>query len=333
MQLVVVALVAALVAFATLCALLASGLARVVLDHANARSMHRGSVPRVGGIGIAVAVAVALAFAGPSHWPEAMAPLAFATVAMLAVSLADDVRGLAAAPRLVAHLLIAALLAYVWKVPPLWLPVTTLVIAWGANLYNFMDGADGLAGGMTIFGYGVLALAALHAGATAVALACAAVAGATLGFLALNWHPARLFLGDGGSIPLGFAAAALSVLGAAKGHWPAVLPLIAFFPFVFDASVTLARRALAGAPLAQAHREHLYQRAALAGFGHRRVALGAYALMAVCALAALATLERSAAAGNAILCSVLALHLLAWAFVHRKIRDSEAGRTPQRKRL
>jgi len=306
---VVVAFVAALLGYGVLRLLIATRLAGLVLDRSNARSLHSGAVPRIGGVGIAVAVAVALGVAAPQPWPSGMAALALATAALFALSLADDVRPLPAGLRLAGHLATSAALAYAWGMPLAWLPPAALAIAWGANLYNFMDGADGLAGGMTVFGYSVLAIASQGAGEPAVATLCAAVAGAALGFLVLNWHPARTFLGDAGSIPLGFAAAAISSLGVLRGWWPATLPLVAFFPFVFDASFTLARRAMRGAPLAQAHREHLYQRAALAGLGHRRVALAAYALMATCAAAALAGREFAPPGQLLILAGICALHI------------------------
>jgi UDP-N-acetylmuramyl pentapeptide phosphotransferase/UDP-N-acetylglucosamine-1-phosphate transferase len=313
------ALLAACLAYAALRALRSSRIASLLLDRATSRSMHSGAVPRIGGIGIAIAVALTLAVVGPAQWPDGMRALAGAVVAMLALSALDDARPLPAGLRLLAHLAAAALLAHAWGTPAPWLPVATLAIAWGANLYNFMDGADGLAGGMTVSGYSVLAIAAHLAGDAALALACATVAGGAFGFLLLNWHPARLFLGDAGSIPLGFAAAAIALFGVLRGHWPATLPLIAFFPFVFDASVTLAARALRGARLAEPHREHLYQRAALAGLGHRRVALAAYALMAVCAIAALACRGFAIPAQLAILAAVCALHTGLWLVAQRMI--------------
>src|SRR5207253_2182443 len=108
-------------------------------------------------------------------------------------------------------------------------------VAWMTNLFNFMDGADGLAGGMAVIGFGALAVAAHATGATVVALAAAAIASANIGFLAHNFPPARVFLGDAGSIPLGFLAAAL--IGLASGDevqlgillgWSAVYPALLF---------------------------------------------------------------------------------------------------------
>jgi hypothetical protein len=102
-------------------------------------------------------------------------------------------------------------------------------IVWMANLYNFMDGSDGLAGGMTLIGFGALALAAVLARQWPLALACAAIASASSGFLAHNFPPARVFMGDAGSVPLGFLAGALGLHGALAGAWTIALPVIVFW--------------------------------------------------------------------------------------------------------
>jgi UDP-N-acetylmuramyl pentapeptide phosphotransferase/UDP-N-acetylglucosamine-1-phosphate transferase len=124
----------------------------------------------------------------------------------------------------------------------------------------------------------------------ALAFACAAVASACAGFLLHNFPPARVFLGDAGSVPLGFLAGALGACGVAAQAWPWWFPPVVFAPFILDATVTLARRAFAMEPVWQAHRSHAYQRLALSGWPHRRVAVVEYAAMLVsgfCALVAL----------------------------------------------
>jgi UDP-N-acetylmuramyl pentapeptide phosphotransferase/UDP-N-acetylglucosamine-1-phosphate transferase len=159
------------------------------------------------------------------------------------------------------------------------------------NLYNFMDGANGLAGGMAVIGFGALSAAAWLGDAPGLAAFCAAIAAAALAFLRFNFPSARLFMGDAGSIPLGFFAATLGISGAMRGAWPWLFPLLVFSPFIVDASVTLARRALRGEKIWQAHRSHYYQRVVLLGATHRQLALGAYALMLV--MAALAFVLRA----------------------------------------
>ncbi|MGH8750160.1 MAG: glycosyl transferase, partial [Burkholderiales bacterium] len=102
-----------------------------------------------------------------------------------------------------------------------------------------------------------------------------------------NFHPARIFLGDAGSIPLGFLAAALGGMGWLQNDWPAWFPFLVFSPFIMDASVTLVKRALKRKKIWQAHREHYYQRLVQIGWGHRRTAWFEYVLMLAAGASAL----------------------------------------------
>jgi UDP-N-acetylmuramyl pentapeptide phosphotransferase/UDP-N-acetylglucosamine-1-phosphate transferase len=195
----------------------------------------------------------------------------------------DDRRGLPAKVRFAVHcIVVAALLLGSRATQPWWmLALAAFAMLWLVNLYNFMDGADGLAGGMALFGFGGYALAAstgTHPDA-ALAAASAVVAGAAAGFLAFNFHPARVFLGDAGSIPLGFLAGALGYLGWRAAVWPIWFPIIVFAPFIFDASTTLLWRLARGEKFWQAHREHYYQRMVRLGWGHARTAICWYLLM------------------------------------------------------
>jgi UDP-N-acetylmuramyl pentapeptide phosphotransferase/UDP-N-acetylglucosamine-1-phosphate transferase len=165
-----------------------------------------------------------------------------------------------------------------------------LAVVWMTNLYNFMDGSDGLAGGMAAIGFGALALAAMLGDAAGLAALCAAIAAAALAFLRFNFPPARVFMGDAGSIPLGFMAATLGIVGAMQDVWPWLFPLLVFSPFIVDASVTLIRRGLRGEKVWRAHRSHYYQRVVLLGATHRQLALAAYALMLAAAALAFALL-------------------------------------------
>ena len=219
------------------------------------------------------------------------APMLLAAPALVlaCVSLADDWTGLPIAVRFLVHAAAAA--AFVWLALgtlPWWLQITlALAVMWMTNLYNFMDGSDGLAGGMTVFGFGFLGLAGYLADDATMALAGFCVAAAALVFLAYNFYPARIFMGDSGSIPLGFMAAALGLLGWQRGLWPPWYPAAVFAPFIVDASATLARRILRGERFWEAHRSHYYQRLVQMGWGHRRTALAEYALMLACGSLAL----------------------------------------------
>lgn len=278
---------------------------RIALDTPNERSLHAAPVPRTGGLAIAAGVAVACALV----WPGLPAILAAAAV-LAAVSFADDLLGLRARVRLLLHL--GAALAVLWLDleirSVLALAVLALALAWTANLYNFMDGSDGLAGGMAVFGFGAYALAAWLSGAVTLAALCASIAAASAAFLVFNWHPARLFMGDVGSVPLGLLAGALGLQGWTIGAWPLWFPLLVFAPFMCDATLTLIKRALRRERLWQAHRDHYYQRLVRMGFGHRGAACIEFAAMAACAaLALLVFREPAAVQGIALAFAVTAL--------------------------
>ncbi|VWB48088.1 MraY family glycosyltransferase [Burkholderia latens] len=276
---VVVALAAAIASTAILRILLATGLAwRLATDIPNDRSLHTLPTPRVGGWGVVPVCVVALLALAPALWV-----IAAAAAGLAAMSQIDDRRGLPARVRFSAHLVAVVALIVIYPADaPWWLLVGVgFVMVWLTNLYNFMDGADGLAGGMALFGFGAYAIAALTGANPSpdLVVAGAAVAGAAFGFLLLNFHPARLFLGDAGSIPLGFLAGAAGYWGWRADAWPIWFPALVFAPFIADASVTLLRRLLRGEKFWQAHREHYYQRMVRSGVGHRRTAFYWYLIM------------------------------------------------------
>jgi UDP-N-acetylmuramyl pentapeptide phosphotransferase/UDP-N-acetylglucosamine-1-phosphate transferase len=272
--------------------LLASGwAARIAIDLPNERSLHAAPIPRIGGIVLVGVAVTAIAAVAP-----ALRPILLLAAALALISAWDDRHGLPVAVRFAVHLAAAAGAVVLLQVdaPPWLLAGLVLVLAWVMNLYNFMDGSDGLAGGMALFGFGALGAAALGKEPD-MAAAGLCVAAAATGFLAHNLHPARVFLGDAGSIPLGFLAGSLGLAGWVRGLWPAWFPLLVFSPFVVDATLTLAARVLRGSKPWQAHREHIYQRMVAGGLGHRRTAWFWFALMAACAATALAGLRAAPA--------------------------------------
>lgn len=277
--------------------------AREVLDHPNSRSSHTRPTPRGGGI-VVVAVmilalwTIALASAAPLRH---VAIITMELAALALVSWIDDRRGapiwlrlavqLAAVSAGLANIGLAAFAERNGVSP--WLLAIPLGLAWMwfVNLYNFMDGIDGITGTETAsIGVGLVALAVVTLGSVAgQGLTGLALAGTAVGFLVWNWHPARIFLGDVGSVPLGFLVGGLLIEAALAGQWaPAlILPLY----YLADATVVLIRRALAGQKPWQAHKTHFYQRAHQGGLSHGRVSLCIGALNAVLiALAAVAGL-------------------------------------------
>jgi UDP-N-acetylmuramyl pentapeptide phosphotransferase/UDP-N-acetylglucosamine-1-phosphate transferase len=254
------------------------------LDEPNARSLHERPVPRTGGIAVLLGAAIAFALGAAPLWlPAALA------LALAAVSLLDDLRRLPTVVRFAVHVAAAGIVVWYLLSPmhPVESALLLAAVAWITNLYNFMDGSDGLAGGMATIGFAAYALAAWLAGEVPLAVLCVALSAASAAFLVHNLHPARIFLGDVGSIPLGFLAGALGLAGWRSDAWPLWFPVLVFGPFIADATVTLLRRLVRGEQVWKAHREHYYQRMILMGLGHRCTAFLGYTVMCVCAGAAL----------------------------------------------
>lgn len=253
------------------------------VDHPNHRSLHDRPTPRIGGLAVFPGAVVG-GFSAGWRDVDSMLMLGLAGCLFL-LSIFDDWRSLPVPLRLGAHLLAAVLLAFALMGASLPFLAAALAVAWVTNLFNFMDGANGLAGGMAAIGFGTFGLASSEP------ILAFALMGAALGFLMFNFDPARVFLGDAGSIPLGFLAGGLGLLGVVKGQWPGWFPLVVFSPFVVDATVTLLRRVARRERFWVAHREHYYQRLVRMGWSHRRLALVEYALMAACSVSGLAMLQ------------------------------------------
>jgi UDP-N-acetylmuramyl pentapeptide phosphotransferase/UDP-N-acetylglucosamine-1-phosphate transferase len=252
-----------------------------VLDYPNERSLHQKPVPRTGSIGVIAGLGVALPFITPASWW----PMWLGGLLLIAVSFADDLAGVPIVWRFATHVAAAVICVtglFGGVMGGVWSGALILAMVWMTNLYNFMDGMDGLAGGMALIGFGFFAGTAWWNGHPALALSSACVAASAGAFLLFNFHPARIFLGDAGSTSLGFLAAAFGAIGWQEGVWSLWFPLLVFAPFIVDATATLAQRAARGEQFWQAHRSHYYQRLALAGWGHRRTVLVEYGLMLVC---------------------------------------------------
>lgn len=313
---------------------------RAILDHPNERSSHARPTPRGGGIAVLAVlipawIAIAAVIGRGDNGPIWLVIGGIAALA--ALSWLDDLRDLSAGVRILCHAaavgavlasLPASALLFQGLLPPLADRIAAAVLwLWFINLFNFMDGIDGIAGveAMTIGG-GLFLLAALH-GLAGGAMAggpvamngwlALALAGAACGFLLWNWHPARLFLGDVGSVPLGFALGWLLLQAAMAGFWAAALILP--FYYLADATITLTRRALRGERVWSAHREHFYQKAVASGRSHAEVVRAIATANAVLIVLALAA-ERSGfpmrellVTGAAATVALLLLHLAgAW---------------------
>lgn len=316
---------AVFVTLSVIAVLLPSKFGKTIQDIPNDRSLHSIPIPRIGGVGVMAGIL--------SGWGLMPAALVWWVVLpmliLFGVSLLDDMRGVPVRWRLLAHLVAAVLLVAgsgLFARHGVWAAMIVLLFTmWMTNLYNFMDGSDGLAGGMALFGFSGYGVAALIAQDDMLAMLNFTIAAAALGFLCRNFPPARVFMGDAGSIPLGFLAATMGLWGWQQGYWTAWFPLLVFSPFIADASVTLVKRTLRGARITEAHREHYYQRAIQLGWGHRNVALAEYVLMASAALSALWVLQQE----NKLLFIALiwlAIYIVLMCWLDKRWADHAAGR-------
>lgn len=283
-----------------------------ILDQPNVRSLHTQPTPRSGGLGILAAVflcgTAAIYFAGQPQEPF-YSWMAGSNFLVAGISYADDRFTVPSGVRFVIHALAASALVFGGVViSPLQLPglelampywagviVTLLFVVWMLNLYNFMDGMDGFAGGMAVFGFGTFAVLGLLAGDAFFAVLNLIIAAAALGFLVFNFPPARIFMGDVGSSTLGFLAASMSLWAAHERLFPLWAAILVFSPFVVDATVTLIRRLLRGERVWQAHKTHYYQRLVQVGWGHRKTVLLEYLIMFGCGLTAVFGLHATTA--------------------------------------
>ena len=281
-----------------------------ILDNPNERALHSKPTPRTGGLAIIASVVISLVVAAgvlaisrPSadFLPKGLASGSLWIVASMllvfVVSFIDDWIGLPASLRFgiqaaAAFIIIGGVGLTLSSIPVPggqaialgWMagPVSAIFLIWMTNLYNFMDGMDGFAGGMTALGFGFLAYFGWIAGSPVMVMIATFVAMSALGFLVHNFPPARIFMGDAGSITVGFLGGSLMLLGFRDTIFDFWVPIILFSPFIMDATVTLMRRALRFEKIWEAHREHYYQRLVLSGWSHRRTVLAEYGVMVLC---------------------------------------------------
>jgi UDP-N-acetylmuramyl pentapeptide phosphotransferase/UDP-N-acetylglucosamine-1-phosphate transferase len=248
------------------------------IDKPNGRSMHSVPTPRGGGLAV-LAPLLLVYVISLGDFMDANIVIGLLLVAI--ISYIDDRRSLSSSLRLAVHVIAACALVLPHG-HSLYLSIgLCLLTVWCINLYNFMDGIDGLAASMGVIGFLSVYFLNAHNGQTQLASISSIVAFSCLGFLMFNFPPAKIFLGDVGSASLGYLMAVAIVLtpgGGLSQSWP---PLLIFAPFLLDATFTIARRALAGEKFWTAHRSHLYQRLALR-VGAQRALLVFAAIMILC---------------------------------------------------
>jgi len=258
-----------------------------LLDRPNERSLHTVPTPRGGGLAmVSVLIAAFAVIERLGQQPALLQLPLVGAVLLVIVGWRDDRSGLTPLAKLVPQLAAvglglggladAGLVFQGWLPQPVDLALAALLWLWFVNLYNFMDGSDGLAAGeAAAIGLGLAVIGwwfGWPGDSTARALA---LAGAALGFLLWNRPPARVFLGDAGSLPLGFLIGWLLLVAAAQGHWAVALILPSYF--LLDATLTLALRAARGENLFTAHTQHFYQQGVRGRLGHRGTLLAVLA--------------------------------------------------------
>jgi UDP-GlcNAc:undecaprenyl-phosphate GlcNAc-1-phosphate transferase len=297
------------------------------LDRPSPRRIHTRPVPRLGGVAIFLAfIVTALVLYRPESAHEAVVflGLGLASVLVVVVMAIDDVRGLPPLPRLGVQTLAALIVMFpgaqgtlievihnplvtadhsrtllVWWIA---VPFTWFWVVGMMNTVNWMDGSDGLAGGVVTITAAAMAAISWMLGQPGPALLCAILAGATLGFLPLNWHPARLFMGDSGAMFLGLALAVLANVGGAK---LATMLLLLGVP-ILDTARVIVRRVREGRSPLHFDRSHLHHRLLAGGFTQRQIAALFYVVTAVFG-------------GLTIVAAYFEVHVSRWQFQWRKL--------------
>lgn len=315
-----------------------------VVDRPTERSSHAAATPRGGGLAIIVSVILVVVFARVPVFANPELSLLISTIFLAAISFADDVRSLPSQIRFICHsaaaiLLVAAIIRLsphlfenysFWRLATVIFGVLLWVIGY-ANAFNFMDGINGLAASqavLTATGLAIIGAQGSGVWGSPPELIALAVAGSAFGFLPHNAVNPRLFMGDVGSIPLGFLLAALTLwLAVVAGGWLLLPMLMLHANFVLDTSITMFRRILRGDQWLKPHREHFYQKLVQTGVSHIQVTLIEMGLQ----LVALGLMLIYLAVGQnlrwALLGMVVSMWLAFFALIERRFRQSRLIRT------
>lgn len=306
-----------------------------IVDHPNDRTLHKGAVPRGGGL--IIVGGLLLGLLGITVVSGEYVFFGVLTLLMLGwagVSWVDDRRSLSPQFRLLTQLILAlaTILAFGWVervsgVNLHWFgPLLSLVgLVWMANLYNFMDGLDGLAGSQSVIASVTLSYWFYSSGALYLTGLCLLVSACSCGFLLRNWNPAQVFMGDVGSITLGAFFGSLLIIGVSHYQLPVLSFIVLFAVFIVDATVTISLRAYRGEKIWLPHRQHFYQRLANAGYDHANIALSAAALMILCSLLATFGIAYRDMMGASII-SVLSLIFIAVFLVIKLEKKADAAK-------
>lgn len=295
----------------------------IALDTPNMRSLHQKVTPRTGGLGLMIGVTVS--------W--ILLPVDFRLIGLCiflcGLSLVDDINGLPIHVRFASHFVAAIIFAIlVLKLHDIfYVSLLTIGIVWMTNLYNFMDGSDGLAGGMALFGFSACAVAAYLAHDHELTYLSASIASSSLAFLIFNFNPAKIFMGDVGSITLGFLVAVVGLLGIERHLWAWWFPLLVFSPFIIDATITILKRLLNGEKIWQAHKSHYYQRLIQMGWTHRKTAIFEYFFMCLVGFSAVFLIDCSRLIQLLVICCWCLVYLIIMVLIDKKWHNFQKHKT------
>lgn len=276
-------------------------LKRSVLDVPNERSSHSVPTPRGGGVAIAIAVLSGLLIVlMTDRIPGNLGIACIPPAALIAwLGWLDDRRSQPAALRLAAQVAAASWAVYwigavdqlvvgtrAYDLGPVAPVVSVVGLVWLMNLFNFMDGIDGIAGVEALVAMGAAAVICMLRGDAVSAWIAALIAVGALGFLPWNWAPAKIFMGDSGSVFLGFLIGVAALSADVSGGLPILGWVVLMGVFVVDATLTILRRIVRRERFSEAHRSHAYQRAVTAGFTHAQVSSSVFAVNLALGLAA-----------------------------------------------
>lgn len=285
----------------------------------DARRMHSRPIPRFGGLAMMLGTEAGLWFfchRDPKVWVIMLGGLF-----IYMVGIVDDLRGIPAKLKFLLQIACAVVI-YVGGIQinfirnplhqseyiafPAFVSfiITVLWVVGITNTVNLIDGLDGLAAGVAAIASASIAYTAVLSGQFGVGLAMLAVTGAALGFLPFNFHPAKIFMGDSGSLFLGFMIAAISILGSTKGATliATIVPFLVLGLPIFDTAFAIIRRWVSGYPIMEADKGHLHHRIMATGIGQRRTVLIMYCITAIMGVIAILFVER-----NYVTCVILAV--------------------------
>lgn len=269
------------------------------------RRVHGKPIPRLGGVAIYLGIMVSFYRLIP--WDQQIFGIVLGATLILLIGIYDDIKCMDARTKLAAQVLCALIIFFFsvqirgmtnflpfgphYLIFPVWLSliVTVFWVVGITNTINLVDGLDGLAAGIVCIACLSVAYTSVVSGRLSTAYIILSVAGATLGFLVFNFYPAKIFMGDGGSMLLGFMLASVSLVGdtPTKGTtlFATVIPIMILALPIFDTLFAIVRRMINRKPIMQADKGHLHHRIMAMGFGQRRTVLALYSISAIMGVA------------------------------------------------